>query len=205
MAFPIFSAFSKLTAAALNAAFAAGVPAGGDVSSNVVTPTGSLTSITLAALAAKIATPDWLTGDASFNLNWPVTGAASAILSAKGQIALTTASRGSDLSSSYGSLQTTIGHASFAFNDDIFATSGRRLSVYAGYDEAQILAGAGGIAFGREIDAVNFGAAATATTPGSPLLYGAPSALWLASGGEHAGVTDANFALGIAANRSSCL
>ena len=52
MAFPIFPAFTKLTAAMLNAAFSQGVPVGGDVSSNTVVPTGATTPIALAELAA---------------------------------------------------------------------------------------------------------------------------------------------------------
>ena len=87
-----------------------------------------------------------------------VTGANAAILSPDGQIALTTASRTSVLSNNYGSFQTTIGPAAFAFNDDVFATSGRHVTVYAGYDEAQTLvARMAFLTFGREIDAVNFG------------------------------------------------
>jgi hypothetical protein len=143
---------------------------------------------------------DWLTSGSAYQLAWPVTGANAAVLSPNGQIALTTASRASQLSNSYGSLETTIGTAGFAFNDDVFAASGRHLSVYAGYDEAQTLSGSSGLAFGREIDAVNFGPQATATSPGSPEVYGSTIALWLASGGSHAGVTDATEAIGIKDN-----
>jgi hypothetical protein len=150
---------------------------------------------------------DWLTSGASYQLSWPVTGASVAFLATNGQIAVTAASRASDLSNSYGSLQITIPVASFAINDDVYATSHRHVTVYGGYDEAQAQAGSQGLSFGREIDAVNLGGAApTPPTPGSPLsdggtgVPGTVASLWLASGGAHTGVADASFALGIKDN-----
>jgi hypothetical protein len=166
---------------------------------NVTPNTGAFTN--LFATAFGMGT-DWLTGTASYQLPWPITGARAYIISNNGQIAITNASRASDLSNSYGSLQTTIGTASFAFNDDVFATSARHVTVYAGYDEAQTLAGSSGLAFGREIDGVNFGTQAVATTPGAPIVYGSTVALWLASGGGHSGVTDATAAIGIVSNNA---
>jgi hypothetical protein len=150
---------------------------------------------------------DWLTSGSGYQLPWPVTGASVAFLATNGQIGLSVASRASDLSNSYGSLETTIPVASFGINDDVFATSGRHVTVYGGYDEAQALAGSQGLSFGREIDAVNLGGAAPAApTPGSPLsdggagIPGTVASLWLASGGGHTGVADASFALGIKDN-----
>ena len=173
------------------------VPCPGGIITNCASP--YYNSATIGGTTHLYAT-DWLTGGSSYQLSWPVTGANAAILSPNGQIALTTASRASQLSNSYGSLETTIGTAGFAFNDDVFATSARHVAVYAGYYEAQTLSGSSGLAFGNEIDAVNFGSTATATSPGSPDVYGSTIALWLASGGSHTGVTDATEAIGIKDN-----
>jgi len=153
-----------------------------------------------AATEAPSGDPDWLTTGSAYQLSWPVTGAQGYILSENGQIALTVGSRAKDLSSGYGSLQTTIGLAHFAFNDDVFATSGRHVTVYAGYFEAQTLSGASGLAFAAEMDAVNFASVATPPTPGTPIVYGSTVALWLASGGSHTSVNDASMALGIKDN-----
>lgn len=158
-------------------------------------------------------TADWLSAGASFQLPWPVSGAGAAILSHNGQIGLTVASRASDLLTSYGSLQTTIPVANFAFNDDVYASSGRHITVYGGYFEAQALPGSQGITFGPEIDAVNLSTLyPPIPTPGSPLSWGTPgvnvgstAALWLASGGQHTGVMPASFALGIANNGAQFL
>jgi len=151
--------------------------------------------------AVHVFQSDWLTpGTATYQLPWPVPGAHASVLSNVGQIALTTASRASDLSNSYGSLQTTIGTASFAMNDDVFATSARHVTVYAGYDEAQTLGGSSGLTYGREIDAVNFASAGTPATPGSPYHYGDTDGLWLASGGQHTGVADATTAITVKNN-----
>ena len=161
---------------------------------------GTLTAATVNGTAVRVVATDWLAGTSAYNLPWPTTGSNSAILSPNGQIAATFAARAKDLSNSYGSLQTTIGTASFALNDDVFATSARHVTVYGGYDEAQTLAGSSGLTFGREIDAVNFASAPTQSTPGTPLTYGSTTALWLASGGQHTGASDASMAIGIKDN-----
>ncbi|CAH2603207.1 exported protein of unknown function [Rhodovastum atsumiense] len=194
------AAFAARVVAAIRAAGFAGV----DLSQAVVTPASGGAARSLAEMAGP---PDWLSGQAAYQLSWPVGGAQTAILSPKGQIALTTGSRASDLSNAYGSLQTTIGTASFAINDDLPDSSGRHVTVYAGYDEAQAQPGAGGLTFGREIDAVTLGGvAAPAASPGQPLSWGtgegpgSTAGLWIASGGEHAGAADASFAIGIKDN-----
>ena len=143
---------------------------------------------------------DWLSGGAAYQLSWPVYGATAAILSPVGQIALVSASRASDLSSSYGSLQTTIGAASIAINDDVFATSGRHCTVYGHYFEAQTQPGSSGISFIWEGDAVNFGAVTAQPQPYHILNYGCQGGAWIASGGEHTGVNDAAFGLGFKDN-----
>lgn len=163
---------------------------------------------TLTASGNLLVGGDWLSAESAAGLTWPVPAAQSAALSQSGKIALTAASRASDLSSSYGSLQTTIGTASIAVNDDPYATSARHVTVYGGYDEAQTIAGAYGLSFGREIDASNLsGLAPALSTPASPLsdgtsgtVSGTTASLWLAAGGGHSNASDASFAVGIKDN-----
>lgn len=151
---------------------------------------------------------DWLSGYTAAGLPWPAVAAQTRSLSTSGKIGLSGASRASDLSSSYGSLETTIGVAAIAVNDDAFATSARHVTVYGGYDEAETLPGAYGLSFGREIDASNLsGLAPALSTPGAPLsdgtstvASGTTAGLWIASGGGHASAGDASFALGIKDN-----
>lgn len=164
------------------------------------TYSGTLTAGIASLKALRVVATDWLATTTAYNLPWPTTGSNSAILSPNGQIAATFASRASDLSNAYGSLQTTIGVASFALNDDVFSTSARHVTVYGGYDEAQTLAGSSGLTFGREIDAVNFAGTPTQSTPGTPLVYGSTTALWLAAGGQHTGGFDVSMAIGIKDN-----
>lgn len=163
---------------------------------------------TLTASGNLLVGGDWLSAESAAGLTWPVPAAQSAALSQSGKIALTAASRASDLSSSYGSLQTTIGTASIAVNDDPYATSARHVTVYGGYDEAQTIAGAYGLSFGREIDASNLsGLAPALSTPAAPLsdgtsgtASGTTASLWLAAGGGHSNASDASFAVGIKDN-----
>lgn len=170
-----------------------------------VSPANGASSLTLSALAGRIITPDWLSGGTAYQLPWPVSGANSAVLSPDGQIALMAASRTSNLSTSYGSTQTTIGSAFFGINDD---TRGLHLTAYGFYSEVQAQPGSYALTWGGEIDAVNLtGYPPPVSTPGSPMSWGTPgvaagttAALWLASGGEHTGVLDASFAIGIKDN-----
>ncbi len=151
---------------------------------------------------------DWLTGYTAAGLPWPAVAAQTRTLSNSGKIGLAGASRASDLASSYGSLETTIGVTAIAINDDVFATSARHVTVYGGYDETETLPGAYGLSFGREIDASNLsGLAPALSTPGAPLsngtntlASGTTAGLWIASGGGHASAVDASFALGIKDN-----
>ena len=178
-------------------------PQGG--SAILAVPAGGTTPLTLAALAAKVITPDWLSGGAAYQLPWPVTGANTSILSPDGQIALTTASRTSDLSTGYGSTQTTIGAAFIGVSDD---TRGLHLTAYGIYGEAQAHPGSYALTWGGEIDAVNLtGLPTSVSTPGAPMSWGGTgvaagttAALWLASGGQHTGALDASFAIGIKDN-----
>jgi hypothetical protein len=177
----------------------------GGAAAAFVLPTGGAATITLADLAAKIVTPDWLSGETACNLPWPVPAATAAILSGSGKIAGVFASRTSNLSATYGSTQTTIGAAFFGVNDD---TRGLHLTAYGFYAEGQALPGSYALTWGGEIDAVNLsGLPAPVATPGNPDSWGGPgvtcgtaAALWLASGGQHAGVLDASFAIGIKDN-----
>lgn len=190
-------------------------PTVSDLSALFVTPAGSAAPVTLAALASRVITPDWLSAVSLYQLGWPVTGANTAVLSPDGQIALTAASRASQLSASYEGqdAQTTIGLAAFAFNDNIVATTGMHCSVYAAYLEAQTLPGSAGLTFCMEMDAVNLsGLPPSAATPGAVLSWGSAgidtgstTGLWIASGGGHAGVQDASLAIGIRSNGAKFL
>lgn len=161
----------------------------------------------LSATGTSLVGSDWLSGDSAAGLTWPVPASQSAALSTGGKVGLTGASRASDLSSSYGSLQTTIGIAGIAVNDDVYASSGRHVTVYGGYDEAETFAGSQGLTFGREIDASNLGGVAPAIpTPGAPLsdgesgVPGTTGGVWVASGGGHSNASDSSFAVGIKDN-----
>lgn len=141
---------------------------------------------------STLANGDWL----SQLMQWPVYGAQMAVTSPVGQIALTLASRTSDLSPSYNSTETTIGLASFAIND---ATS-RALTAYALYLEGRRYAGAKGLTFALELDAINFGDDVQAATPYLPFVGGGNVGIWAASGGGQTGIHDAMIAYAVKAN-----
>jgi hypothetical protein len=143
---------------------------------------------------------DWLSSG-GYDLRWPVYGAQIATLSSGGTLAISGASRAADLLNSYGSLQTTIGVCGVAINDDVFATSARHCTVYGGYFEGMTRVGSSGLAFGIEVDAVNFGAATPLPTPYAALQWPGTYAVWAAAGGEHdTPVYDVGFAYGIGNN-----
>ena len=142
---------------------------------------------------------NWLAAS-GYHLAWPVSGALAAILSTNGQIALSAASRSSDLSAGYGSLQTTIGLIGIGIGDNPYGANGLHKTAYGGYFEGDVYGTSQDIAWGIETDAVNFGVVQTAPTPLHVESYGSAVSLNLASGGQHTGVADATAAISVLNN-----
>jgi hypothetical protein len=136
---------------------------------------------------------DWLSAE----MGWPVFTAQFAVVSPVGQVAITGATRTSDLDIAGLGSSEQPAIVGIGYQDRM---DGLMSAAYGFYGEGVVKAGASGTAFGQELDAISFNIITTIPTPFRTLVGKSATAQWLASGGGRTGVHDAWLALGIKAN-----